>query len=364
MIKAKSLESFLELELEKLKSQKLYRSLEEAASRNLNPNLINFASHNYLGLNRKLQEIWQHGKEQLCNSTGSRLITGSHPEHGELEKLIADWKGCEAALCFSSGYAANLGALSALLTPKDMVIVDEYAHSCIWDGIKLSKARKFIFKHNDATEAESIIAKHREKYQKAFIVTESVFSMSGQRSPIQDLYKLTDKYEATLYVDEAHATGVFGSQGAGLISELEEGGNLAPKGTKLSQTNLIQMGTLSKAVASEGGYLAGSQLLIDFLVNKARSFIYSTALSPLSSKISLENIKLIRKDHKRRHKIQANIKYLRSKLSQTEQLESYQQMELNSEAETNPYWLNGHSAIFSIIIAQHRKLHAKISSIT
>ena len=299
-----------------LKKQNLYRdqnSINERLSRQ--KELINFSSNDYLGLaecsiseilNINATDYSVNNLTELMQipfgSSGSRLTTGTHREHKELEDCISNWKACEDTIIFSSGYLANLGALSALIDKEDVVFIDELAHSCMWDALRINNARKYIFAHNDAQELRRLIQKYRYQYSNSFIITESVFSMDGDLAPLDDLKSIADEYSSFLYIDEAHSTGIYGASGAGLISEYKE------KNPQQDFSNLIQMGTLSKAIGLEGGYISGSYSLIDFLRNKARTYVYSTASSPFLMKIAQHNIQKIIHENDLRQKLFSNLK--------------------------------------------------------
>jgi len=302
------LEKFFEEKLTELKSKNLYRS--ENVYRSPDKDLIDFASNDYLGL--ASQESTNEKNQESYGSSGSRLLTGTHAIHQELEKEIANWKKTESAIFFGSGYLANIGAIPALANPHDVIFSDELNHACILDGIKLSGAKKFFFKHKNLDHLQELIETHRSNHQKGFIVSDSIFSMDGDRAPIDDLSSIAKKYNLGVYLDEAHATGIYGSTGAGLVEEFCD--------NKLIDHSdiTVQMGTFSKALGVEGGYIAGSRLLIDFLKNTARSFLFSTAPSPLITKQILENITSIKNNPRLRLKLKDNIVYFREKLLQNQ----------------------------------------------
>lgn len=288
--------------------------------------LISFTSNDYLGLGKK--KIKELPEAMLIGSTGSRITTGTNPIHEELEQFVADWKGVEAALSFNCGYMANLGTIGALLSPRDVIFSDELNHSCINEGIRLSGAKKFFYKHNDIKHLEELLEKHRDKAKKAIVITNTVFSMDGDRARIKEIVALKKKYEFSIYVDEAHSSGIFASNGAGLIKELVEKGEITKDDVE------IHMGTFSKAVAVEGGYVAGSRDLIEFLKNTAKSFIFTTAFSPVIASLILENLKEISSKQDLRIKLHSNIEYFRQKL-------------LNSKIKKEN-WSNESTSIFSI----------------
>jgi 8-amino-7-oxononanoate synthase len=233
--------------------------------------LHNFASNDYLGLAahpRVVAAAIEATREFGAGTGASRLVTGTQTPHRELEEKIASFKNTAAALVFANGYAASTGALQALATKDDVVLLDKLAHACLVDGARLSGATLRPFHHNDTDHLEHHLRWAREKHPQAriFIVTESVFSMDGDLAPLRDIVKLKERYGAILMLDEAHATGVLGRGGRGLADQLG-----------LSHRVEVQMGTLGKALGSSGGYIAGSRALIDLLINRARSLIFSTA---------------------------------------------------------------------------------------
>ncbi len=261
--------------------------------------LLNFASNDYLGLAHhsklKLAAIEMIGKHGV-GSGSSRLISGTHAAHRELEEAIADFKGTEAAVAFSSGYATAMGFATALLDKSCIVIVDKLIHACLIDACRLSGATLRVFRHNDMEKLEVLLRWARRRFSaenRVFILTESVFSMDGDLAPLLEIVRLKEAYGAYLLVDEAHAIGVMGPGGRGLAAE-----------RGLTQRIEIHMGTLSKAVGVAGGYLAGSARVRELLINRARSFIYSTAPPPAvaaTAAAALELIKGKEGDERRRH---------------------------------------------------------------
>jgi|UniRef100_A0A7V6A620 8-amino-7-oxononanoate synthase len=232
--------------------------------------LVNLSSNDYLGLSQdpRLIDAAQKAAARWGVGAGaSRLVAGHLALHREVEATLAAFKGTEAAVIFSTGYMANLGTISALTGPGDTVFCDKLNHASIYDGIKLSGANLARFPHRDMNRLESLLQKAGSG--RRLIVTDTVFSVDGDVAPLKDLVELKNRYDAVLMVDEAHATGVLGPRGAGLADEL----GLTPHVE-------VHMGTFSKALGSLGGYVAGDQRLIDYLHNRARSFIYSTAMPP------------------------------------------------------------------------------------
>jgi 8-amino-7-oxononanoate synthase len=256
--------------------------------------LLNFSSNDYLGLANEpaIKEAAIKSIEKFGAGAGaSRLICGSLAPHHELEEALANFKDGEAALTFSTGYAAAVGTIGALIGKDDVVVIDKLVHASIVDGARLSGAKLRVFAHNDLNELEEILkwagkahspqsTVHSQK--RVLIVTESVFSMDGDGAPLREIVALKNKYGAWLMVDEAHATGLYGKHGRGLAEEFGVSGEIE-----------VQMGTLGKGLGASGGYIVGSRTLIDLLVNQARSFIFSTAPVPAAAAAATAGIRFV-----------------------------------------------------------------------
>jgi 8-amino-7-oxononanoate synthase len=254
---------------------------------------LNFSSNDYLGLanHPALKEAAIKAVENFGAGAGaSRLICGSLAPFHELEETVADFKKTEAALTFSTGYVAAIGTICALLGKDDIIVVDKLVHACIVDAARLSGAKLRVFDHNDLNDLEKIL-KWADKNSKAesgkrkaeiLVVTESIFSMDGDSAPLREIVVLKNKYGAWLMVDEAHATGLYGKNRRGLVEEFGVSGQIE-----------IQMGTLGKTLGAGGGYICGSRALVDFLVNRARSFIFSTAPVPAAAAAATAAIHLV-----------------------------------------------------------------------
>jgi 8-amino-7-oxononanoate synthase len=269
--------------------------------------MINFASNDYLGLagdDRLIQSAIAAIQEYGTGSTGSRLITGHRELHRELEKAIASLKQTEDAVVFSSGYLANLGTITALVGQRDLIFSDQYNHSSLKNGAKLSGAKVIAYAHADSRDLAEKLKEYRSQYRRCLIISDSVFSMDGDLCPLPQILELAEEFNSMVLLDEAHATGVMGETGAGCVEHFGCGGR-----------ELIQMGTLSKALGSLGGYVAGSSLLIDFLRNRAPTWIYTTALSPGDTAAALEAIKIIQSEPERRQQLWRNVKMLKEQLS-------------------------------------------------
>ncbi len=249
--------------------------------------LINFSSNDYLGLanDSRLRGAAISGINEFgVGASASRLISGTQSPHVRLERALAKWKQTEAALCFSSGYAAALGVIPALVTKSDIVLLDKLCHASLIDAAKLSGAILRVFPHNNVRKLESHLewAQRKHAGKRVLIVTESVFSMDGDRAPLHELIQLKKQFDALLMLDEAHAVGVIGLHGRGLAAE-----------QNVSDDVDVQMGTLSKALGASGGYICGSRSLIEWLINRARSFIYSTAPPPAIAAAALAAVNFL-----------------------------------------------------------------------
>jgi 8-amino-7-oxononanoate synthase len=274
------LDDFFSEELLRLSADNLRRNLRiidhsDGASLSVGGRVIvNFSSNDYLGLasHPALADAMAEGARRWgTGATASRLICGTTAEHATLEEELATAKGTEAALVFSTGVAAATGTIPSLVGRGDVVILDKLAHACLIDGTHASGAKMRVFPHNDLAKLESHLRWARETHPEGriLIITESIFSMDGDLAPLREIVELKDRHGAWLMLDEAHAVGVRGTGIQGLAGELG-----------LIDQIEIQMGTLGKALGVSGGYIAGSRVLIDFLINRARSFIFSTAPSP------------------------------------------------------------------------------------
>lgn len=252
--------------------------------------LVNFSSNDYLGLASEpaLREAAKNAIDQYGVGSGaSRLVCGTQSPHLLLEKTLAEFKRTEAALSFSSGYAAAVGTLGALLEEKDVVILDKLCHASLIDGARLSGAVMRVFPHNHTGKLEELAqwAGRRHPDARVLIVTESIFSMDGDRAILGDIVRIKERYDALLMLDEAHAVGVAGDHGRGLADELGLAGGVD-----------IQMGTLSKALGVSGGYVCGSRSLVNLLINRARSFIYSTAPPPALASAAMAAVDFLMSD--------------------------------------------------------------------
>jgi len=293
-----SFDDDLQSRLDALRGENLFRGLRRVDSAQ-GPRIeiggqtfVNFSSNDYLGLasHPALKEAAIKAVEKFGAGAGaSRLVCGSLAPFHELEETLADFKKTESALTFSNGYAAALGTITALCGKDDIIILDKLVHACIVDAAKLSGAKLRVFAHNDLNDLEDKLkwadktkAEDGKRKAEILVVTESIFSMDGDAAPLREIVALKEKYGAWLMVDEAHAAGIIGENGRGLADELG-----------ISDRIEIQMGTLGKAIGASGGYICGSRALIDFLINRARSFIFSTAPVPVAAAAATAGIHLI-----------------------------------------------------------------------
>jgi 8-amino-7-oxononanoate synthase len=267
--------------------------------------MLNLASNNYLGLagdKRLVDAAMEAGSMYGAGATASRLITGNYPLYDEAERLIASWKGTEKALLIGSGYTANLGALSALLGRNDIVYSDRLNHASITDGILLSRAEHKRYRHNDLEHLEKLL-REAPMSKKKLIITDTIFSMDGDKAFLCELVYLKEKYGALLMVDEAHASGIYGQNGAGLARE--EG---------VTEHIDLHMGTFSKALGCYGAYIAGGKLLIDYLTNTMRSFIFTKGLPPSTVGSIKRAVEIVCAELPRREKVIQNGQLLRELL--------------------------------------------------
>ena len=275
----------------------------------VDPSMLMFASNNYLGLaqDRRLIDAAIAATQKYgTGATGSRLVSGHLHIHDQLELAIANLKSTESSLVFSSGYLANLGAISALVGSKDLILADAYNHSCLKQGAILSGAKIIEYSHCSYKDLEQKLKENRLNYRRCLIVTDTVFSMDGDICPLKDIVNLAEHYDCMILVDEAHGTGVFGDRGGGVVSSL---GINYP---------LIQVGTLSKALGSLGGYVAGSVKLIEFLKNRASTWIYTTGLSPADTAAALKAIEILSIEPQRRQSLWHNISLLKKSLTDSQ----------------------------------------------
>lgn len=281
---------------------KTYEPLDAVRVKHDDSEYIMMASNNYLGLThdaRVQQAAMQAIQRYGIGSGGARLTSGSFPLFKELEIAIANFKGTEQSLVFNTGYMANVGTITALMNKNSIIISDELNHASIIDGCRLSGARIERYNHKDIEHAEHILKNYKSSHK--MIITDGVFSMDGDIAPLDKLYELGKEYNALLMVDDAHSTGVLGN-GRGTAHHFG-----------LTDVD-VQLGTLSKALGSVGGYVAGRKELIEYLVNYSRSFIFSTALSPADIGAALEALTIVKNEPLVVEQLNENTAYMANKL--------------------------------------------------
>lgn len=274
--------------------------------------LLNFASNDYLGLAadpRLVEAARQSLDDEGLGRGASPLICGRSTSQAELERELAALEGTEAALLFASGFAANAGTIAALVDEGDAIYSDAYNHASIVDGCRLSRATKHIYPHNDVDALEQLLQTDK-KPQRKLIVTDSLFSMGGDLAPLPKLGELAERYGAMLMVDEAHATGVFGEHGRGVVE------HFAAEHPRLHQQVHVRVGTLSKAIGAAGGFVCGSQSLIRWLTNRARTYVFSTAQPAVSSAAALAALQIVREQPERRRNLLQTADHVRRELQQ------------------------------------------------
>ncbi|HNV86440.1 MAG TPA: 8-amino-7-oxononanoate synthase [Candidatus Omnitrophota bacterium] len=292
----------LRAELEEAREGNLYRSLRVAGS---GSGLLNFSDNDYLGLahDPRIVQAFELASHQYGVGAGaSRLISGTSLLHEQLEKGIAEFKKTERALVFGSGYLANLGAVSALVSEKDLIVIDKLNHASIIDAARLSGATLRAYPHKNLSRLEAILRKSKD-FRRRLIITDSVFSMDGDLAPLRELAEIKNAHDAILMVDEAHGIGVFGKSGRGVGEYLDVEDEID-----------ISMGTLSKAVGAMGGFVAGPRELIEYLVNFSRPFIFATALPPPVMAACLESFHIIESAPKLRMRLWGNVREVKQVL--------------------------------------------------
>jgi 8-amino-7-oxononanoate synthase len=351
------MQDLFEQQLEALRTSALDRHLREISSSQApeieisGRRLTNFSSNDYLGLandprlcGAALSAIEEFG----VGAGASRLISGTQSPHVRLEGTLAEWKGTEAALCFSSGYAAAIGTIPALVGKTDVVLLDKLCHASLIDGAKLSGAIMRVFPHNNLHKLESHLGWARRKHsgKRVLIVTESIFSMNGDRAPLREIVELKQRFGALLMLDEAHAVGVIGHNGRGLAAELNVNSDVD-----------VQMGTLSKALGASGGYICGSRSLIEWLINRARSFIYSTAPPPAIAAAALAAVNFLSSSEgeKRRLLLWEKIKLMRELLLSLEVRRCTAASQRSTPNTQHPTLNEASSAIFPVVVGDNRK---------
>jgi 8-amino-7-oxononanoate synthase len=304
---------WVDAELAELESRSLRRTLathggpQQAIVEVDGRELINFGSNDYLGLAADPRLAAAAAQAAIAEGTGagaSPLVTGHAQVHGQLEARLAEFEGTEAALLFGSGYAANQGTIAALAGRGDAIYADQGNHASMIDGCRLSRAQVFVYPHRDARALARLLL-DGAAFRRRLIVTESIFSMDGDLAPLAELAELAERHDGMLLVDEAHATGVFGRRGRGLAEE-----------TGVEHRVSARVGTLSKALGSAGGFVCGEEKLVDWLVNRARPYIFSTAMSPPVAAAALAALDVVHDEPARRVRLLERAAALRRQLSE------------------------------------------------
>jgi 8-amino-7-oxononanoate synthase len=273
--------------------------------------MINFGSNDYLGLaadpRLATAAAAAAAEREGWGSGASPLVSGRAVSHAALERRLAEFEDTEAAIVFPSGFAANAGTIPAIVEDPDAIFGDAKNHASLIDGCRLSSARRFIYPHNDC-EALAGLLKSAGGFRRRLIVTDTVFSMDGDVAPLVRLADLAEQYGAMLMVDEAHATGVFGEHGRGLVE------HLAARHPEMEDRVHIRVGTLSKAIGSGGGFVCGRQSLVDWLANRARTYVFSTAQPAATSAAAMASLDIVRHEPERRRVLLRHAAELRARL--------------------------------------------------
>jgi glycine C-acetyltransferase len=307
-------ENSIKLKIEELKKEGVYRKLSVSSSPNkavitLNgKQVINLCSNNYLGFanHPRMKEAAKKAIDKYGVGSGAvRTISGNIEIHEELDERLAKFKREEAALVFQSGFLANLGVIQAITDRGDLIISDELNHASIIDGVRLSRADKAVFPHSDMKALEQILKERRKDYNEVLIITDGVFSMDGDIANLPKIVRLAKKYDAKVYVDDAHGSGVLGENGRGTVDHFNLHG----------QVDYI-MGTLSKAIGVVGAYIAGSSEMKDYLLHRGRPLLFSTSMMPAACGAAIEAITMLEETDEYSKKLWDNTKYFQSKLKE------------------------------------------------
>lgn len=289
-----SIDSFAAAKLAEIRARGLYRTIRptvrhaDGTVTREGRRLISFSCNDYLNLAHH-PEVKARARAAIdtygAGAGASRLITGNHPLLDALESRLAALKGAEAAAVFGSGYLANLGIIPCFAGPGDLILMDEYCHACLFAGARISGAEVMTFRHNDMDHLAALLAEHRQSFRHALILTDGVFSMDGDLAPLDEMAPLARRFDAWLMTDDAHGVGVLGRDGRGSSF-------MGPDKADVP----LQMGTLSKAIGSYGGYLCASRTVIEYVKNRARSLIFTTGLPPASVAASIAALDVIAND--------------------------------------------------------------------
>lgn len=298
--------------LQSRKKQSLYRSrplitTPQSAEMSINGQaVINFSANDYLGFanNPALKQIAQQFKQLSYGSGAAHLVTGHHAEHHLLEEEIADWLGCERALIFSTGYMANLAVLQSLMQKGDVILADKLSHASLIDGALSSDAELKRYPHLDMQALEKRLQQAQQKQQQTLIVTDGVFSMDGDIAPLKQIQQLAKQYQAWVYIDDAHGVGVLGENGKGVFEYFNQ----------TIDENTILMGTLGKAFGCSGAFVAGSDTVIESLIQFSRPYIYTTAMPAINARVCRKALQLVKNGSVEREKLHSNIQYFKQQI--------------------------------------------------
>ena len=305
---------YLVNQIEELKNDGVYRTLPVNSGPcdnviELNgKEVVNLSSNNYLGLanHKRVKKAAINAVKKYGAGAGSvRTIVGNMKILEDLEKLLAEFKREEAVTCFQSGLNCNIGAIQAIVNKGDLIISDELNHASIIDGVRLSRADKAVYKHNDMADLEAILKEKRENYQNVLIITDGVFSMDGDLANLPEIVRLAKEYNCLTYVDDAHGSGVLGESGRGTVDHFGLHG----------EVDFI-VGTLSKAIGVVGGYVASKQVVKDWLLHRGRPLLFSTALPPAAIGATIESVKMLMESEEYTNRLWSNAKYFKEKLKE------------------------------------------------
>ncbi len=308
-----SLDAALSADLDKLRDLSLERVFRSTARRNgavvetIHGQAVDFSSNDYLGLAsdaRLVDAAWRALRDEGVGAAASRLIAGNNPEHEALEADLATFFGAEAALTFSSGYTANVGIIPALVGRGDAIFSDALNHASLIDGCRLSRATVHVYPHADAAALASLVDRHRAGARRALIVTDGLFSMDGDLAPLAPIVEIARRADVWTCVDDAHGAGVTGPDGRGTASHFG-----------LASTIDITVGTLGKAFGAAGAFVYGSATLVQYLLNRARSFVFSTAMLPAQAAAAREGLRVAAAEPERRGRMAVNARLMRRELS-------------------------------------------------
>jgi glycine C-acetyltransferase len=301
-----------DLELQRLKDLGLFKTMPTLSSANSatitvnQREVINLCSNNYLGLatHPRLKAAAKAAIDRYGVGAGAvKTIAGNLDLHVQLEAALATFKHEEAAMVFQSGFTCNLGVIPAFTSENDLILSDQLNHASIIDGMRLSKAKRLVYQHSDMADLERLLREHRDQYHKVLIITDGVFSMDGDLAKLPEIVALAQRYNALTYVDDAHGSGVMGDQGRGTVDHFKLHG----------QVDFI-IGTLSKAFGVIGGYVAGSQVMKDWLSQKARPLLFSTNLTPADAGALLEAVNILEEDDQLMKTLWANGHHMKNRL--------------------------------------------------